>query len=173
MVSAGLASRGGTKLAFNVLYASDPVIFGEQLTAWASEAKKVGIDITLQGGTFNRVTTVANDPGSPKTINQWAAAVAGGFYILNYHLGHLQHRRVLQRRVLPQPPGEPTDQRLGHQRQPQRGQGRGAVSHRAAAQPVPAQPRLRRRVEEQCLRPPAMEGMTQYGLNAELMYLTN
>ena len=64
---AGIAA--GTKLAFNVLYASDPVIIGEQLTAWASDAKKAGIGITLQSGTFNHVITVANDPGSPKTIN--------------------------------------------------------------------------------------------------------
>ena len=62
-----------------MLYASDPVIFGEQLTAWASDAKKVGINITLQSGTFNHVITVADDPGSPKTINEWAVAVYGGF----------------------------------------------------------------------------------------------
>jgi peptide/nickel transport system substrate-binding protein len=75
----GAGIPAGTKLAFNVLYASDPVIFGEQLTAWASDAKKVGIDVTLQSGTFNHVITVANDPGSPKTINQWAVAVYGGY----------------------------------------------------------------------------------------------
>jgi peptide/nickel transport system substrate-binding protein len=80
----GAGIPAGTKLAFNVLYASFPVIFGEQLTAWASEAHKVGIQIALQGGTFNHVVTVANDPGSPKTTNQWAVAVAGGFYLPNY-----------------------------------------------------------------------------------------
>ncbi len=75
----GAGVPAGTKLAFNVIYASDPVIFGEQLTAWAADAKKVGINITLQSGTFNHVITVANDPGSPKTINQWAVAVYGGY----------------------------------------------------------------------------------------------
>ena len=75
----GAGIPAGTKIAFNVLYASDPVIFGEQVTAWASDAKKVGINITLQSGTFNHVITVANDPGSPKTINDWAVAVYGGF----------------------------------------------------------------------------------------------
>jgi peptide/nickel transport system substrate-binding protein len=75
----GAGIPAGTKLAFNVLYASDPVIFGEQLTAWASDAKKVGIDIALQSGTFNHVITVADDPGSPKTINQWAVSVYGGY----------------------------------------------------------------------------------------------
>ena len=75
----GAGIPAGTKLAFNVIYASDPVIIGEQLTAWASDAKKVGINITLQSGTFNHVITVANDPGSPKTFNDWAVAVYGGF----------------------------------------------------------------------------------------------
>ncbi len=75
----GAGIPAGTKIAFNVLYASDPVIFGEQVTAWASDAKKIGINITLQSGTFNHVITVADDPGSPKTINDWAVAVYGGF----------------------------------------------------------------------------------------------
>jgi peptide/nickel transport system substrate-binding protein len=75
----GAGIPAGTRISFNVLYASDPVIFGEQLTAWASDAKKVGIDIKLQSGTFNHVITVADDPGSPKTINDWAVAVYGGF----------------------------------------------------------------------------------------------
>ena len=79
---AGIPAR--TKIAFNVLYASDPVIFGEQVTAWASDAKKVGINITLQSGTFNHVITVADDPGSPKTVNDWAVAVYGGFTDANY-----------------------------------------------------------------------------------------
>ena len=75
----GAGIPAGTKIAFNVLYASDPVIFGEQVTAWASDAKKVGINISLQSGTFNHVITVADDPGSPKTVNDWAVAVYGGF----------------------------------------------------------------------------------------------
>src|SRR6516225_5879337 len=75
----GAGIPAGSKISFNVLYASDPVIFGEQVTAWASDAKKVGINIALQSGTFNHVITVADDPGSPKTINDWAVAVYGGF----------------------------------------------------------------------------------------------
>jgi peptide/nickel transport system substrate-binding protein len=75
----GAGIPAGGKISFNVLYASDPVIFGEQVTAWASDAKKIGINISLQSGTFNHVITVANDPGSPKTLNDWAVAVYGGF----------------------------------------------------------------------------------------------
>ena len=92
-MSAAPGIPAGTKLAFNVLYANDPVIFGEQLTDWASDAKKVGINIALQSGTFNHVITVADDPGSPKTVNDWAMAVYGGFTdaYLPDHAGHLQH----------------------------------------------------------------------------------
>ncbi len=75
----GSGIPAGTKLAFNVLYINDPAIFGEQLTDWASDAKKVGIAIALQAGTFNHVVDVADDPGSPKTINQWAMSDYGGF----------------------------------------------------------------------------------------------
>jgi peptide/nickel transport system substrate-binding protein len=75
----GSGIPAGTKLTFNVLYINDPAIWGEMLTDWASDAKKVGIGITLQAGTFNHVVDVADDPGSPKTINQWAMSDYGGF----------------------------------------------------------------------------------------------
>jgi peptide/nickel transport system substrate-binding protein len=75
----GSGIPAGTKLTFNVLYINDPAIWGEMLTDWASDAKKVGIAITLQAGTFNHVVDVADDPGSPKTINQWAMSDYGGF----------------------------------------------------------------------------------------------
>jgi peptide/nickel transport system substrate-binding protein len=75
----GSGIPAGTKLAFNVLYINDPAYFGEMLTDWASDAKKVGIAVTLQSGTFDHVVDVADDPGSPKTINQWAMSDYGGF----------------------------------------------------------------------------------------------
>jgi peptide/nickel transport system substrate-binding protein len=75
----GSGIPAGTKLTFNVLYVNDPAITGEMLTDWASDAKKVGIAVSLQAGTFNHVVDVADDPGSPKTINQWAMSDYGGF----------------------------------------------------------------------------------------------
>jgi peptide/nickel transport system substrate-binding protein len=75
----GAGIPAGTKLSFNVLYVNDPAITGEMLTNWASDAKKVGIAMTLQASTFNHVVDVADDPGSPKTINQWAMSDYGGF----------------------------------------------------------------------------------------------
>ncbi len=151
----GAGIPAGTKLAFNVLYASDPVIFGEQLTAWASDAKKVGINITLQSGTFNHVITVADDPGSPKTINQWAVAVYGGFTDAYYPttLGIFNTGGSFNGGFYSNPQADKLITRVGHQRQRRRGQGRGVLPHPGAAQPVPAQLRLHRRVEEQRLRP--------------------
>jgi peptide/nickel transport system substrate-binding protein len=75
----GSGIPAGTKLSFNVLYVNDPAIVGEQITDWASDAKKVGINVALEAGTFDHVVGVADDPGSPKTINQWAMASWGGF----------------------------------------------------------------------------------------------
>jgi peptide/nickel transport system substrate-binding protein len=75
----GSGIPAGTKLSFNLLYVNDPAVYGEMLTAWASDAKKVGIAITLQSGTFDHVVDVADDPGSPKTIDQWAMSDYGGF----------------------------------------------------------------------------------------------
>jgi peptide/nickel transport system substrate-binding protein len=81
----GAGIPAGTKLIFNgVYYANEPAIFGEQLTAWASEAKKVGIDVVLKADTSNHVIEIADDPGSPKTINQWSMAAYGGFVNSTY-----------------------------------------------------------------------------------------
>ena len=138
-----------------MLYANDPVIFGEQLTAWASDAKKVGINITLESGTFNHVITVADDPGSPKTVNQWAVSVYGGYTDAYYpttmgifssggsfnggFYNDAQANKLINASVTSD--------------NAERGQDRGVLPHAAAAQPLPAQLRRDRRVEGQCLRP--------------------
>ncbi len=80
----GAGIPAGTKLTFNVLYANSPATNGEMLTDWASQAKKVGIQIVLKADTFNHVIDVADDPGSPKTINDWAMAAYGGFTNATY-----------------------------------------------------------------------------------------
>src|SRR6185437_5075558 len=80
----GAGIPAGTKLTFNVLYANQPVVTGEMLTDWASQAKKVGIDVVLKSDTFNHVITIADDVGSPKTANDWAMADYGGFTNATY-----------------------------------------------------------------------------------------
>jgi peptide/nickel transport system substrate-binding protein len=172
----GAGIPAGTKLAFNVIYASDPVIFGEELTAWASDAKKVGITIALQGGTFNHVITVANDPGSPKTINQWAVVGYGGFFLPNYpttlgifstggssnagFYSNPQADKLITASVTSDNPNAVKEE----------------ASYLTQEQPSLFQPNIdfiavwKDNVSGQ---PAAFKAMTQYSLNTELMYLTN
>jgi peptide/nickel transport system substrate-binding protein len=74
----GAGIPAGTKLAFNLIYASTPDITAEMDTDLAAQAKKAGITITLKSDTFNHIISAYNDPGSPKTINDWAAEDYGG-----------------------------------------------------------------------------------------------
>ncbi len=172
----GAGIPAGTKISFNVIYSSDPVIFGEQLTAWASDAKKVGITITLQSGTFNHVITVANDPGSPKTINQWAVAVYGGFTDANYPttLGIFTSGGSLNGGFYSNPQADKLITASVTSNNPN------AVKIEASfltqQQPSLFQPNYdwitvwKDNVSGQ---PAAIEATTQYFLNPELMYLTN
>jgi peptide/nickel transport system substrate-binding protein len=74
----GAGIPAGTKLAFNLIYTSQPDIVGEMDTDLAAQGKKAGITITLKSDTFNHIISAYNDPGSPKTINDWAAEDYGG-----------------------------------------------------------------------------------------------
>ncbi|HTT53144.1 MAG TPA: ABC transporter substrate-binding protein [Streptosporangiaceae bacterium] len=171
----GAGIPAGTKLAFNVLYASDPVIFGEQLTAWASDAKKVGIDIALQSGTFNHVITVANDPGSPKTINQWAVSVYGGYTDAYYPttMGIFNTGGSFNGGFYSNP--EANKLITASTTSPNPDAVKAEASYLTRVQPSLFQPNYdfiavwKNNVSGQ---PAAIEAMTQYFLNTELMYLT-
>ena len=171
----GAGIPAGTKLAFNVLYATDPVIFGEQLTAWASDAKKVGIDIALQSGTFNHVITVADDPGSPKTINQWAVAVYGGFTDAYYPttMGIFNTGGSFNGGFYQNPQADKLITASTTSSNP--GAVKAEASYLTQQQPSLFQPNYdfitvwKNNVSGQ---PAAIEGTTQYFLNTELMYLT-
>jgi peptide/nickel transport system substrate-binding protein len=171
----GAGIPAGTKISFNVLYASDPVIFGEQVTAWASEAKKVGINITLQSGTFNHVITVANDPGSPKTFNDWAVAVYGGFVDPYYPttLGIFSTRGSLNGGFYSNPQADKLIQASVTSNNPDAV--KAEASYLTQVQPSLFQPNYdwitvwKDNVSGQ---PAAIEATTQYFLNPELMYLT-
>ncbi len=171
----GAGIPAGTKISFNVLYASDPVIFGEQVTAWASDAKKVGINITLQSGTFNHVITVADDPGSPKTVNDWAVAVYGGFVDPYYPttLGIFSSGGSLNGGFYSNPQAD----KLIHASVTSSNVDavKAEASYLTRVQPSLFQPNYdwitvwKNNVSGQ---PAAIEATTQYFLNPELMYLT-
>jgi peptide/nickel transport system substrate-binding protein len=171
----GAGIPAGTKLTFNVLYATDPVIFGEQLTAWASDAKKVGINITLQSGTFNHVITVANDPGSPKTINDWAVAVYGGFVDAYYPttIGIFNTGGSFNGGFYSNPQADKLI--TASTTSDNANAVKTEASYLTQVQPSLFQPNYdfiavwKNNVSGQ---PAAFEGMTQYFLNTELMYLT-
>jgi len=171
----GAGIPAGTKISFNVLYASDPVIFGEQVTAWASDAKKIGINISLQSGTFNHVITVADDPGSPKTVNDWAVAVYGGFVDPYYPttLGIFSSGGSLNGGFYSDPQADKLIHASVTSNNPDAV--KAEASYLTRVQPSLFQPNYdfitvwKNNVSGQ---PAAIESTTQYFLNPELMYLT-
>jgi peptide/nickel transport system substrate-binding protein len=67
----------GTPLAWNLVYFTGVELTSETDTYLASEAKSIGIEITLRGASFNAIIQNNNDVASPKTENQWAMADFG------------------------------------------------------------------------------------------------
>ena len=174
-MSAALASRPVPSSRSTCSTPATRSIFGEQLTAWASDAKKVGINIALQSGTFNHVITVADDPGSPKTINQWAVAVYGGFTDANYPttLGIFSTGGSLNGGFYSNPQAD----KLIHASVTSNNSDavKAEASYLTQQQPSLFQPNYdfitvwKDNVSGQ---PAAIEATTQYFLNPELMYLT-
>jgi peptide/nickel transport system substrate-binding protein len=171
----GAGIPAGTKIAFNVLYPSAPVILGEQVTAWASDAKKVGINMALQSATSNHVLAVAG-VRSRTTVNDWSVAVYGGFTepyypttLESYNTGgtfnsgyysNAEADKLINASVTSNNPAAV----------------KAEASYLTQQQPSLFQPNFdfitvwKNNVSGQ---PTAIEATTQYYLNTELMYLTN
>ena len=171
----GSGIPAGTKLTFNLIYANDPAIYGEMLTAWASDAKKVGIAITLQSETFNQVVNVADDPGSPKTIDQWATSDFGGFTDEPYPTtfsefntggtdnGGFYNNAEANKLINASVSGSSPDAVKAE------------ASYLTQQQPSLFQPNADDVIvwkDDVSGQPAAIQAMTQYYLNTELMYLT-
>ena len=150
----GAGIPAGTKLAFNLIYVSYPVI-GEEVTDLASEAASAGITIHLQSSNFDYVITNYDNPvpADKPYIDKWAMVDFGGFSDSAYPTTArgLQRPRRVELRQLQQPDGEHADQRVGDQRQPGCCGGGGIVSDREPAGPVPAELRHGCGVEEKHL----------------------
>jgi peptide/nickel transport system substrate-binding protein len=75
----GAGIKKGANLNFTVYYTNDPSNIGEQVTALASSAKTVGINITPVSKTFNYIIQNQADSSSPANDNKWQAQDFGGF----------------------------------------------------------------------------------------------
>jgi peptide/nickel transport system substrate-binding protein len=77
----GAGIPAGARLAWNLIYTSTPASIGEQVVALASEAKKAGIEITLDSSNFNYIVANYDDPTAAGKTNasKWAMADFGGF----------------------------------------------------------------------------------------------
>lgn len=69
----------GTKLAFNFIYANSPTPTQLIAEAFASEAKTIGIDVSLTSKTFNFMLQNYNDVSASANDNKWAMMMFGGF----------------------------------------------------------------------------------------------
>jgi peptide/nickel transport system substrate-binding protein len=75
----GAGIPAGTKLAWTLWYGTSPASIGQETQAWASEAAKAGITISLRSSNFNYLVQNYNDPAAPKNDNKWAMEDFGGF----------------------------------------------------------------------------------------------
>jgi peptide/nickel transport system substrate-binding protein len=75
----GAGIPAGTKLEWNLIYATSPAVIGEQVQDLASRARKIGMTMNLSSSNLNYMVANYNDPSSPKTISKWAMEDFGGF----------------------------------------------------------------------------------------------
>jgi peptide/nickel transport system substrate-binding protein len=75
----GAGIPAGTKLAWNLVYASSVSLGQEMVTNLASVASSVGIQISLKADSFNDITANDNDIAQPANDNKWAMSDFGGF----------------------------------------------------------------------------------------------
>jgi peptide/nickel transport system substrate-binding protein len=76
----GAGIPAGTKLAFNLIYASQFPVVREEVTALASEAASAGITIDLQNGDYGYIITHYDNkvPADQPYIDKWAMIDFGG-----------------------------------------------------------------------------------------------
>jgi peptide/nickel transport system substrate-binding protein len=75
----GAGIPAGTKLAWNLIYASSVALGEEMVTNLASEARSIGIEITLKGDSFNDIVANDNNVSVPANTDKWAMIDFGGF----------------------------------------------------------------------------------------------
>ena len=74
----GAGIPAGTKLAWNLPYAAENSTSVQMATAFASEVKAAGINITLKSDSFQNIISNDNDVAAPKNDDSWAMELFGG-----------------------------------------------------------------------------------------------
>ncbi|MFI6497984.1 ABC transporter substrate-binding protein [Nonomuraea typhae] len=74
----------GQAITFNLFYRSEPQLHAAVSTALASEAKKLGITISVAPKTFAFLIQNFNVPAAPDKAGEWAMSTWGGFSITPY-----------------------------------------------------------------------------------------
>jgi peptide/nickel transport system substrate-binding protein len=75
----GAGIPAGTPLSWSIDYTNSPAVVGAQDEVLASEAKQVGIKITLVSKEFNYIVSNLSDVSSPANDNKWSMEDFGGF----------------------------------------------------------------------------------------------
>jgi peptide/nickel transport system substrate-binding protein len=74
----GAGIPAGTKAAFNLIYANDSSLIGEESADLAAEAKRAGITISLSSASGTYISNTYSDPLAPANDNKWAMQNWGG-----------------------------------------------------------------------------------------------
>jgi peptide/nickel transport system substrate-binding protein len=74
----GAGIPAGAKLSWNMPYAAENSTSVQMATAFASEAKAAGINITLKSDSFENIISNDNDVSAPKNDSKWAMELFGG-----------------------------------------------------------------------------------------------
>jgi peptide/nickel transport system substrate-binding protein len=74
----GAGIPAGTSLAWNLIYATDPAVIGQEVTDLASEARQAGITINLSGSNLDYMIENYNDAAAPDNAGKWAMIDFGG-----------------------------------------------------------------------------------------------
>jgi peptide/nickel transport system substrate-binding protein len=70
----GSGIPGGTDLTFSLIYSNDPAAIEQQVDDFVTNAKKVGIEISLRQSNFNYILNNYNDAAAPTNDDKWAMA---------------------------------------------------------------------------------------------------
>jgi peptide/nickel transport system substrate-binding protein len=74
----------GQTMKFNLFYRSEPQLHSAVSTAFASEARKLGITVTVAPKTFSFLIQNYNVPAAPSKAGEWAMSTWGGFSTTPY-----------------------------------------------------------------------------------------